>query len=747
MQRRKLHPFGKILIGFVAGALALTAVPLGASAADSVEILANGNAEGGTANWSSSGTGTSVSLGYSTRHAGAMSLKLNARTNDASSIYQPTSRLIAGESYAVSAWVHYRDAGDASVNFVIKLRDTTGHAFTMAEGLVAKGSAADTLAFTKIAGTYVIPTSGIDLPNARVSIETSGTTVTPDIFFVDDISVFGQRAPNAPHPAGHAAPAKTVGKSNPLMDYEYGADPFAMEYDGRVYVYMTSDAYELGTDGKTKYTYEYDGNGDIVDNSYGKIKTITVISSDDMVNWTNHGQVKVAGRNNSFGVSTWASNSWAPAAAHKTIDGVEKFFLYYANSAGGIGVLESTTPVGPWTDPLNGQALVSSATPGVNNLAGATDVVWLFDPAVLVDDDGTGYLYFGGGVPAGQSDFPKTGRAIKLGANMTSVSGSAVLVNAPALFEDSGIHKFNGKYYYSYCTNFTSRPNGLVVDGVNRTIGTGNIAYMVSDSPLGPFTYVDQIMQNPASFFGVGGNNHHAIFEFKDQWYVIYHAQTVFKKFVDDAYMTGVKGYRSTQIDKITINPDGTIPAITMTMQGVPQVDTVDPYVRIQSETIGWDSGLADPYSTTTGIRTEFLGTTNDQGMKLTNIDNGEWTALSQVDFGERGATDVSFHAAAKAGGTVDVRLDSATGRVVGSVQIAAGDGASYADYTASVTGATGTHDVYFTYSGSSAGLFDLDYLQFTEAPEVVVEPPVVEPPVVEPPVVQPPVVQPPVAD
>lgn len=37
---------------------------------------------------------------------------------------------------------------------------------------------------------------------------------------------------------------------------------------------------------------------------------------------------------------------------------------------------------------------------------------------------------------------------------MTSVVGSASTIDAPFMFEDSGLHKYNGTYYYSYCINF-----------------------------------------------------------------------------------------------------------------------------------------------------------------------------------------------------------------------------------------------------------------------------------------------------
>lgn len=171
------------------------------------------------------------------------------------------------------------------------------------------------------------------------------------------------------------AMAKTPGNANPLFSHKFGADPYAMVYDGRVYIYMTNDI------------LEYNANGTIKDNGYSRINKITVVSSDDMVNWTDHGEIPVAGQQ---GAAKWANNSWAPAAAHKTINGKEKFFLYFADSANGIGVLTADSPIGPFSDPI-GKPLISRSTSGVEN------VTWLFDPAVLIDDDGSGYIYFGGG--------------------------------------------------------------------------------------------------------------------------------------------------------------------------------------------------------------------------------------------------------------------------------------------------------------------------------------------------------------
>ncbi|MGW5239290.1 glycoside hydrolase family 43 protein [Monashia sp. NPDC004114] len=513
--------------------------------------------------------------------------------------------------------------------------------------------------------------------------------------------------PTVTHRPGSAKPAKTIGNSNPLLDYQYGADPFAMTYDGRVYVYMTSDGSQYDANGNVVQTYEHDDSGNITDNTYRQIRTLTIISSADLVNWTNEGQVKVAG---SAGAATWASSSWAPSAAHKTINGTEKFFLYFANSDGGIGVLTSDSPVGPWTDPI-GRALVSWSTPGV------AGVVWLFDPAVLIDDDGAAYLYFGGGLPTGQVDHPKTSRVVRLGDDMVSTIGSAATIDAPGLFEDSGINKINGKYYYSYCSNFS---HSSVIDG--HPMKTGTITYMVSDNPMGPFTYAGQILDNPGTFFGVGGNNHHAMFELGGQLYIAYHTSTLQSALVAGGSLDNAHGYRSTHIDTVTINPDGTIAPITATYEGVSQLRTVDPRQRIEAVTIAWDSGIQDAYDGSSGVRVLPVGSDTSGPQKLTNIHNGEWTSVAQVDFGsdqDAGATALSADVLAKVGGQVEVRLDdpdpSVAANLVGTLTIPAPSAGEWTTVRTNLTRTvTGVHHVFFVYKGTATSeLFDVLAWQF----------------------------------
>ncbi|WP_063795645.1 carbohydrate-binding protein [Paenibacillus sp. Soil750] len=484
--------------------------------------------------------------------------------------------------------------------------------------------------------------------------------------------------------------AKTPGNNNPLFSQKFGADPYAMVYNGRVYVYMTNDVLEYNADGTVK------------DNGYGKINKITVVSSDDMVNWTDHGEILVAGPQ---GAAKWANNSWAPAAAHKTIDGKEKFFLYFADNGSGIGVLTADSPIGPFTDPI-GKQLVSRSTPG------ASDVTWLFDPAVLVDDDGSGYLYFGGGIPAGKDADPGTARVAKLGADMISldlsVSGGTLgRINPPWLFEDSGIHKYNGKYYYSYCTNFSS--------GHPSDIPTGAIGYMVSDNPMGPFTFVKTILPNPATFFGAGGNNHHAIFEFNNQWYVTYHAQTVAKAMAESGMYPQMggqpHGYRNTNINKVSFDANGVINPITGDYAGVPQLQNLNPYTRVEAETIGWNGGISTETTTQPG------GMVSSVNLAVSIINDGDWTAVSKVDFGATGAGTFKANVASSGGGNIELHLDSATGPLIGTLPISnTGGDDVWKTKTTSVSGATGVHNVFMVYTGASTGnLFKVDSWQFEQ--------------------------------
>ena len=406
----------------------------------------------------------------------------------------------------------------------------------------------------------------------------------------------------------------TVG--NPIISSRMTADPFAMEYNGRVYVYGTNDSQQYEATPGDK-------------NGYGAINTINCYSSADMVNWTDHGAIPVAGKVNKTGAAKWAANSWAPAACHKTIDGKEKFFLYFADNGSGIGVLTSDSPTGPWVDPL-GEQIISRKTP---NCSG-NEVPWLFDPAVLVDDDGTGYLYFGGIGEATDRAHPKCARVVKLAEDMIHLEGEPVAIDSPYMFEDSGINKIGDKYYYSYCTNFDAKGK---VDGIE---GNGNIAVMVSDNPMTGFALVGQVLSNPSTFGLSGGNNHHCFAEFKGTLYAFYHTQK------DSMDMKASEGYRTTYADVINLgekgnftNNDGSVAATKMTKKGVAAVGTINPYEIVEAECFALEDGIGTVANELDSSQLLW----KIANRSLINNKMGSTIGVAEVDFGTDGATKVTL--------------------------------------------------------------------------------------------------------
>ncbi len=460
---------------------------------------------------------------------------------------------------------------------------------------------------------------------------------------------------------------KNPGYTNPIMTQKFGADPYAMPYEDRVYFFMTADA------------FEYDAKGEIQENSYSKIQSINVVSTDDMVNFTDHGAIQVAGND---GAAKWARNSWAPAAAWKMIDGKPKFFLYFADSGNGIGVLTADSPTGPWTDPI-GKGLITRQTPNCAN------VLWLFDPAVLVDDDGKAYLYFGGGVPADKIENPGTGRVIQLGDDMISTVGEAQVIDAPYIFEDSGIHKAGNKYYYTYCSNWQVSAEGTAKYGFYNA----EIVSMVSDSPMGPFTLKETILANPGKTFGLYGNNHHCVFSFKDKWYITYHARTVEKA------MGIEKGYRSTHIEEFTMQEDGTIGMIQHTSKGRTQLKNVDAFAENSAVNVSMMAGAkaipGDEQASRYGIGKMVLG----------DIQTGDYVEVQGVDFKE-GASKLTLKLKNSLGiaGGIQVRTDKLFGDVIAYVSIGAEKDVDFTEYTVDLLQeVSGVHHLYFiTAEGES---------------------------------------------
>ena len=438
---------------------------------------------------------------------------------------------------------------------------------------------------------------------------------------------------------------KTTGYGNPISPCVFCADPTALDYNGRLYVYGTND------------TQQYLKNGKKNSNGYGDIKSLVIFSTDDMINWTFHGTIDVGKLCSSWG---WRfAASWAPSVTWRTTsEGKDEFFLYFANSGGSVGVLKADSPTGPWRSPLN-KPMIDGDTPGVKPCN------WIFDPGVVIDDNGTGYIAFGGGdpQPTGSKLWPGNSRIAKLKPSMTAIDGSAVKMPAPYLFEASELNMMNGRFVYTYNTSWSDRNDWNKFEKRNGQPAptSCSMCYMVSDTPLEPdsWEYRGEYVPNEGSF-NIGsdwGNNHTHLHKYQDKYYLFYHGNVLEKSMKNAGVMdNSASGYRSLCVDQIDVNEETqTIRKITMTQKGVSPIKPLDPYQLHQAETMASCGGISyeDFKNTTSASSVSTLG--NDASKNLyIKMAAGSWTAVRNVDFGQTGAKSLVVRA--KGTGTVEIR-------------------------------------------------------------------------------------------
>jgi hypothetical protein len=324
--------------------------------------------------------------------------------------------------------------------------------------------------------------------------------------------------------------------SQPLVRHIYTADPSAHVFNGKIYIYPSHDI-DAGE--------AFDDLG-----SHFAMEDYHVISMDSITSEAVDNGVALHVND-----VPWAERQmWAPDAHEK--DG--KYYLFFpAKDYDGIfriGVAISHSPVGPFV-PQPGPIKDSFS----------------IDPAVFKDDDGSFYMYFGG-LWGGQLQRWREG--VFNAAEPESPVAHLPADNEPALcakvakmtddllefaheakdlmildengnpllngdndrrfFEASWMHKYNGRYYFSYSTG-----------------DTHFICYAIGDNPYGPFTYAGKILE-PV----VGWTSHHSICEYEGKWYLFYH---------DSSLSEGVTHLRSIKVTEITYDADG-------------KIQTIDPY-------------------------------------------------------------------------------------------------------------------------------------------------------------------------
>lgn len=441
--------------------------------------------------------------------------------------------------------------------------------------------------------------------------------------------------------------ATTATAQNPVVQTCYTTDPAPMVYDDTFYIYTGHD--ENGAD-------------------FFWMQEWRVYSSKDMVNWTDHGS-PLAIEDFKWG----DDRAWAPQCIER--DG--KFYFYvplHSKESGtmAIGVAVGDTPLGPFRDAI-GRPLVD----------GNWDYI---DPTVFVDDDGQAYLYWGN---------PEI-YYVKLNRDMVSFDGEVKKVEQTVEGFGAPGPKLRDKNT-KYKDNYTEGPWFYKRGGKYYLLYAGggipeHIAYSMSDSPEGPWTYMGEIMpQHDTGSF----TNHCGVIDFRGHSYFCYHT----------GKLPGGGGFgRSVAIEEFKYNPDGTFPMIYSTREGVSPIATFDPYRRVEAETIAFSQGVTTEPNAKTGVY-------------MSDIHNGDWIKVRNVDFGSDAPSRLRLSAAsALRGGAIEVHTDSVAGQLVARIEVpGTGGWENWKKFESGVLAeVTGVHDIYFVFKGRKGPkLFNFDWWEF----------------------------------
>jgi len=206
---------------------------------------------------------------------------------------------------------------------------------------------------------------------------------------------------------------------NPIIKYKYTADPAALVYKDKVYLYTGHD---VAAAKENRYV----------------MHDWLCFSTADMVNWTEHPSPL---NTKAF---AWAKDD---AWASQVIERNGKFYWYVAISHdskhGGkaIGVAVSDKPTGPFTDAI-GTALIT------NDMTKESKISWDdIDPTVFIDDNKQAYLFWGN----------TTLHYVKLRENMIEMDGPMQIITLPHFTEAPWVPKKNGLYYLSYAYEFPEK--------------------------------------------------------------------------------------------------------------------------------------------------------------------------------------------------------------------------------------------------------------------------------------------------
>ena len=408
--------------------------------------------------------------------------------------------------------------------------------------------------------------------------------------------------------------ASAVQAQNPIIRDQFTADPTARVFNNKVYLYPSHDI--LPPAGQRQ--------------DWFCMADYHAFSSENLIDWTDHGVIV------SQDIVPWGNptgySMWAPECVYKN----GKYYFYFPNAPKSgrgfaIGVATSDRPEGPFK-------LEQEPIKGVSGI----------DPCVLVDNDGSAYIYWSGmGI-----------RGCKLKDNMLELDGELQEVTIPRRegMPEMPPMKVGGQVMEGLPDGFKEGPYAfrrgdwyyLTFPWVRGETGEGKnptetLAYAMSKSPLGPWDFKGIIMAEHANRCWT---NHHSIIEYKGQWLLFYH---------HNDYSPNDDKRRSACIEKLSFNADGTIKEVKPTLRGVGITPATN---RIE----------VDRYSAASdGSVIEYNDTLNTfQGWNILLPSKGSWVKYGDVDFSSlvQGAY-VIVNAKANANTEFCVREKDAKGKVL----------------------------------------------------------------------------------
>lgn len=438
---------------------------------------------------------------------------------------------------------------------------------------------------------------------------------------------------------------------NPLVQTHFAPDPAPMVYNGTLYVYTGDDI--------PGYDFYY-------------MTRWRVLSTTDMVNWTDYGSPI------SLESFKWARDrAWAAQCIERN----GKFYWYICAQSKqndmAVGVAVSDSPTGPFKDAIGKPLIINGSWSNI-------------DPTVWIDDDGQAYLYWGNGglyyVKLNKDMISYSGEIVTVPTSVESFGGSRgnfrsqTTPNKDMYVEGPWFYKRNNKYYMMYA-------------GMGK--GGETLSYSTSDGPTGPWTYQGKIMENQKtnSF-----TNHGGIVDYKGNSYVFYHS----------GLLPGGGSYgRAACVEQFTYNPDGTIPSVSSSKEGPSPVGELNPYKRVEAETMAWSQKCTISQNKKVGV---YVSSTRLNG----------YIKVREVNFGEQSPKLFSASIAAGLdGGILEAHIDSIAGTMIASIQVpCTGGWEKFQTLSSGIANkVTGKHDLYLCFKGQNitAGreLFNFDWWKF----------------------------------